>query len=302
MSNKVIVSVDVEDWYHGPTVISPKNSSKTLESFLASADDAERAYRYIGSCLDLLAAHNIKATFFWVAEYARRFEDLIREVVAQGHEVACHGLCHYSKLDAATRRNVFSEKEFVARTREAKEILENLSGQRVIGYRAPNAYISGMMIDVLEDLGFRYDSSVSVNSLYNKTDGELCGVDTAPYYPRRGSLDRGTEKRRIVEFPWPYLDVMGFKVQSAGGPFLRMFGTPLIKGGIRQSLRRGQTTFYFHPVDICNEPIPLEFDLRRPLLWMVKGDVVKRRIACLLADFAPMTANFASVVDEVVPK
>lgn len=302
MSNKVIVSVDVEDWYHGPTVISPKNPSKTLESFLASADDAERAYRYIGSCLDLLAAHNIKATFFWVAEYARRFEDLIKEVVAQGHEVACHGLCHYSKLDAATRRNIFNEKEFAARTREAKEILENLSGQRVIGYRAPNAYISGMMIDVLEDLGFRYDSSVSVNSLYNKTDGNLCGVDTAPYYPRRGSLDRGIEKRRIVEFPWPYLDVMGFKVQSAGGPFLRMFGTPLIKAGIRQSLLRGHTTFYFHPVDICNEPIPLEFDLKRPLLWMVKGDVVKRRIAWLLADFAPMTANFASAVDEVVPK
>ncbi len=82
MSNRVIVSVDVEDWYHGPTVISPKVPSKTLESFLANAADAERAYRYIGSCLDLLAAHDIKATFFWVAEYARRFEGLIGEVVA----------------------------------------------------------------------------------------------------------------------------------------------------------------------------------------------------------------------------
>ncbi len=299
MSNRVIVSVDVEDWYHGPTVISPKDSSRTLESFLASANDVERAHRYIGSCLNLLAAHNIKATFFWVAEYARRFEGLIRDVVAQGHEIACHGLCHYSKLDS-TRHNVFSEEGFAARTREAKEILENLSGQRVIGYRAPNAYISGMMIDVLEDLGFRYDSSVSVNSLYNKTDGDLCGVDTAPYYPRQGSLDRGGEKRRIIEFPWPYWDVMGFKVQSAGGPFLRMFGTPLINAGIRQSLRRGHTTFYFHPIDICNEPIPLEFDFRRPMLWMVKGNVVKRRIARLLADFAPMSANFASIVDEAV--
>lgn len=302
MSNRVIVSVDVEDWYHGPTVISPKDPSKTLESFLAGTGDVERAYRYINSCLDLLAAHDIKATFFWVAEYARRFEGLIKEVVAQGHEVACHGLCHYSKLDTATRHNVFSEEEFAARTREAKEILENLSGQQVIGYRAPNAYVSGMMIDVLEDLGFRYDSSVSVNSLYNKTDGELRGVGTAPYYPRRGGLDRGEEKRRIVEFPWPYLDLMGFKVQSAGGPFLRLFGTPLIGAGIRQSLRRGHTAFYFHPIDICNEPIPLEFDFRRPLLWMVKGNVVKRRIARLLAEFAPMTANFASVVDEVVPQ
>lgn len=302
MSNRVIVSVDVEDWYHGPTVISPKVSSKTLESFLAGAEDAERAFRYIGSCLDLLAAHDIKATFFWVAEYARRFEGLIKEVVARGHEVACHGLCHYSKLDSATGRNVFSAREFKARTREAKEILEGISGRKIIGYRAPNAYVSGMMIDVLEDLDFRYDSSVSVNSIYNKTDSELFGVNTAPYYPRRGGLDRGEEKRRIVEFPWPYFDIMGFKVQSAGGPFLRMFGTPLIKAGIRQSLRRGHSVFYFHPIDICVESIPLEFDFKRPLLWMVKGNVVKRRIARLLAEFAPLTTNFAGVVNEVVPQ
>ena len=301
MSHKVIISLDVEDWYHGPTVISPTDSLKSLESFLIGSLDVERAFRYIDVCLEMLEKNNIKATFFWVAEYARRFDHLIKRVVEQGHEIACHGLCHYSKLDAA-RKNVYNQSEFMLRTRQAKEILEDLSGQRVIGYRAPNAYISGMMIDSLEELGFLYDSSVSVNSLYNKTDSLLSGVNTSPYYPRQGSLDQSNVKRGIIEFPWPYWQVLGFKMQCAGGPFLRLFGASLIKAGINQSLRRGHTTFYFHPIDICNEKIPMDFDLKRPMLWIVKGDIVKHRIIKLFDTFAPMATNFASVISETLPE
>ena len=55
-------------------------------------------------------------------------------------------------------------------------------------YRAPGAFISGWMIDLLEELGFKYDSSVSVNSIYNKTDIKPKNVTTVPYYPRKGSL------------------------------------------------------------------------------------------------------------------
>ena len=58
--------------------------------------------------------------------------------------------------------------EFEQRTFSAKKILE-----KYIGYRAPNALIGGWMVDSLEQIGFRYDSSVSVNSLYNKTDSDL---------------------------------------------------------------------------------------------------------------------------------
>lgn len=299
MSNKVIVSVDVEDWYHGPTVISARNEAMSLDSLLASGKDIERANKYIGSCLDILGEQNIKGTFFWVAEYARRFPWLAREVVAQGHEIACHGLCHYSKLDSKTRTHVFSDIEFTKRTQEAKNILEDLTGNEVVGYRAPNAYVSGVMLDVLEQLGFRYDSSVSLNSLYNKTDSNLLGVSTVPYYPQRGSLDKGTEKRGIIEFPWPYLDAFGFKQQSAGGPFLRLFGAQLVKAGIHQSLRRGHTVFYFHPVDICNEAIPLGLSTRG-LLWYFKGDMVKRRITKVLSAFAEVSTNFAGILNEAV--
>ncbi len=297
MSNKVLLSVDVEDWYHGPTVISPKNTLKSLENFLMDAVDVERAFRYVDVCLELFDKNKTKATFFWVAEYARRFDYLIKRVASHGHEIACHGLCHYSKLDN-NKFNVYNRTEFYKRTLQAKNILEDLTGTSVIGYRAPNAYISGMMIDVLEELEFQYDSSVSLNSLYNKTDSNLNGVDTSPYYPAIGGLDKGYKNRKIIEFPWPYLEMGKFKIQCAGGPFLRFFGSSLIKAGINQSLKRGHTTFYFHPIDICKDEIPINFDIKRPFLWIIKGDVVKKRIIKLLDNFAPISTNFTTLINE----
>jgi hypothetical protein len=297
MFNRVIMSVDVEDWYHGPTVINPQDPARSLQSVLMRGNAVERAHLYVHTCLELFSRHQVKATFFWVAEYARRFPHLLRAVVDEGHEIACHGLWHCSKVNARTKRNTYSREEFRRITGEAKSILEDRSGQAVVGYRAPNAYVSGAMIDVLEEMGFRYDSSVSVNSLYNKTDTVLRGVSTLPYYPRRGSLEKGLEPRSIVEFPWPYWDVLGFKLQTAGGPFLRIFGWRLMCAGLRQSLRRGHTIFYFHPVDLCNEPIPIPFHWSRPFLWAIKGDLIRRRVDRILKTFAPRAANFASVLD-----
>jgi len=297
MSSRVILSVDVEDWYHGPTVINPQDPARSLQSILAGGKAVERAHSYIHTCLELFSRHRVKATFFWVAEYARRFPHLMRAVVGEGHEIACHGLWHGSKVNAKTKRSTYSRDEFRRITGEAKSIIEDQAGQSVVGYRAPNAYVSGVMIDVLEEMGFRYDSSVSVNSLYNKTDAVLRGVSTSPYYPRRGSLEKGSEPRSIVEFPWPYWNVLGFKLQTAGGPFLRIFGRRLICAGLRQSLRRGHTIFYFHPVDLCNEPIPMPFHWSRPFLWALKGDIIRQRVDRILGAFSDRAANFASILD-----
>ena len=297
-TSKVAVSVDVEDWYHGPSVMPPGDSGAALERFLGGHPDAGRGYRYIAACLELLARRRITATFFWVAEYARRHPDLLRRVASAGHEIGCHGLTHTAKLDARTKRPHFTNAAFVERTTQARAILQDLCGHAVIGYRAPNAYVSGAMLDALEDLGFRYDSSVSVNSLYNKTDSRLAGVTTRPYYPARGELACGNSRRGLVEFPWPYFDLLGFKMQSAGGPFLRMFGSTLIVRGITQSLRRGHTVFYFHPIDICIEAFPFEFSLKRPFLWHVKGDRVKYRIERVLDAVRDRAVSFESLLHD----
>ena len=294
----VIVSVDVEDWYHGPSVAARHDTRQTLAAVLAATPDPERGWRYLEPVLELLSRHAIRATFFWVAEYAQRFPELLKKTAAAGHEIACHGLTHVPKIDPRTGRPLFTRAEFAARTAMARDLLQDLSGQPVTGYRAPNAYVAGWMLDVLEELGFQYDSSVSVNSIYNKTDSRLAGVDSRPYFPVRGELRRSAEPRGLIEFPWPYWQLGGIKIQSAGGPYLRFFGSRLVLAGLRQSLRRGPAVFYFHPVDLCREKIPLPFSWRRPWLWLFKGDLVRRRIERVLGAVAPRTTCFRAIMDD----
>ena len=136
-----------------------------------------------------------------------------------------------------------------------------------------------------------------MNSVYNKTDEpRLVGVDSRPYFPARGTLRRGAMARGIVEFPWPFLAVGPVKIQSAGGPYLRFFGSGLVQAGLCQALRRGPAVFYFHPVDMCREAIPLPFSWKRPMMWWFKGDLVRRRIARVLDGVRGRTAAFDEVL------
>ena len=87
------------------------------------------------------------------------------------------------------------------------------------GYRVPEPNVLGCWMDVgfIEKVGFKYDSSVCVNSLYNKTDSDLKGVCSYPYNPQQGLLEPG-DNRSFIEFPWSYLDICGFKIPPSGGP------------------------------------------------------------------------------------
>ena len=90
------------------------------------------------------------------------------------------------------------------------------------------------MLDSLEKIGFKYDSSVCVNSLYNKTDSSLEGVSSYPYYTKKNGLEIGEEKERnFVEFPWAYWNVFGLKIPASGGPMLRFLGAHVIWKGLQ---------------------------------------------------------------------
>lgn len=276
------ITVDIEDWYHLPAVTgSPFSKFKSVDDFF---EEWKGRYDYLTTptnrVLDMLDEYKIKATFFIVADITRHYPGLVEEVAKRGHEIACHGLHHACKINPGTKKSLITPQEFEERTSQAKQMLEKASGQEVIGYRAPSAYIAGWMLDSLEKLGFKYDSSVSVNSFYNKSDSPLKGVDTRPYYPKRGSLEPG-EKRGILEIPWPYFQ-FGVKFPTAGGPMLRFFGTRYTIIGLKQSLKRGDTLFYFHPIDISEEPFPSVFSFKRPLYWAIKGNIVSSRIKYLI--------------------
>lgn len=281
------VTIDAEDWYHVPAVTgSPFARFRNVNEFFARW---QGRYDYLsGSAADVLTMlerRNIRATFFIVADVAEHYPGLIEKIASKGHEIACHGLHHACKIDPKTKLPLLSCDEFEEKTNKARTTLQKISNQEVIGYRAPGAYIGGWMIDSLEKLGFRYDSSVCVNSFYNKSDSNLNAVSTAPYYPRKGGLQPG-DRRNILELPWPYLNCL-FKFPTAGGPMLRFFGAGYILSGLKQSIKRGDTLFYFHPIDIAPEKFPINNSWRRPFYWTAKGQTTRERIENILAHLNP---------------
>ncbi len=280
--NPLAITVDIEDWYHIPSVCgSPFSLYSNTDEFF---DNWFEQYDYLTEptyrVLDLLREYEIKATFFVVADVTQYYPGLVESIAKEGHEIACHGLHHTCKIDPRTKEPLIGQKEFEERTRYAKEILEKIAGAEVTGYRAPNALVTGWMIDSLESIGFRYDSSVSINSFYNKTDSPLVGVTSHPYYPRLHSLEPSSKIRRLIEFPFAYYDI-GVKIPTSGGPMLRFLGGSLILQGLKQCLLRGPSVFYFHPIDIAYEKFP-SVGNKRPFYWLCKGRIVEERLYRIL--------------------
>lgn len=284
-SHPLAVTVDIEDWYHIPSVTgSPFSVFPDVDSFFAAW---RGRYDYLSSptkrLLSLLDDFHIKATFFIVADIIEHYPGLIESIAERGHEIACHSLHHACVIDPETKVPLCSQEAFREDTISARKMLEMISDKPVLGYRAPNALIAGWMVDILEDLGFAYDSSVSLNSFYNKTDSSLDGVTSVPYYPKEGRLVPGPS-RRLMEFPWAYLDIRGLRIPTAGGPMLRFLPVSLIRNGVQQSLKRGPTAIYIHPIDISQESFP-RVGKGRPFYWLIKGKIVEKKLRSLLHSF-----------------
>lgn len=276
------VTIDVEDWYHIPSVCSsPFSVYRNVEEFF---EKWSTSYDYLTEpttrVLNLLDEYRIEATFFVVGDVVKRYPGLVESIVERGHEIGCHGLYHACKIHPKTKMPLISPEEFKERTLRAKEMLEKICKERVIGYRAPNALVAGWMLDNLERLGFKYDSSVCVNSIYNKTDSNLRGVSSVPYRPKKSCLIAGDE-RDFIEFPWSYYNLGGFGIPTGGGPMLRFLNSGLMLKGLNQSLKRGHTVLYFHPIDISNSKFP-GVGRGRPLYWLFKGEMVEKRIRHIL--------------------
>jgi len=295
--NSLSITVDIEDWYHIPSVCgSPFSVYKDTNEFFKKWN---KRYDYLSGptkkVLDLFDNFNVTATFFIVADVIEHYPGLLESIIERGHDIGCHGLHHSCKIHPKTKEPLMSREVFEEMTLKAKGIIEKVYGKKIIGYRAPNAFIGGWMLDLLENIGFKYDASVSVNSLYNKTDSFLKGVSSYPYQPTKGGLDIGRD-RDFIEVPFSYYDI-GIKIPSSGGPILRFFGAHIILKGLMQSLKRGHTVFYFHSLDISNEKFP-QVGKGRPLYWLIKGKVLEKRIKYIL-NYLEKEVNFTTL-NEVV--
>ena len=111
--------------------------------------------------LELYAKYDVKATFFFTGHIARLYPDVVKMVMKDGHEVGSHGLTH--QVDQAF--DVLSLEEQIRHLKKSKAILEDISGEEVISFRAPAARVNKETPMALIDAGFKIDSSVSSQRL-----------------------------------------------------------------------------------------------------------------------------------------
>jgi polysaccharide deacetylase family protein (PEP-CTERM system associated) len=122
---------------------------------------------------DILASRSTKATFFVLGWIAERYPELVKKLAQSGHEIASHGYGH----ELVSHQ---SPGEFREDIRRSKDILENLIGTKVVGYRAPSFSITSWAIEILVEEGFQYDSSIN-KRFRSSSSGKIGRVSN--YYP-----------------------------------------------------------------------------------------------------------------------
>ncbi len=229
---KHALTIDLEEFHqiHALADLIPHDS---WDRYPSQVEDAA------GLILDHLAQHQIRATFFCLGWVAERHPDLIRQIHSQGHEIACHGYAH---------RVIFSQdrSSFRDDVTRAKQILEDITGARVHGYRAPTYSITTATLwalDILKETGFTYDSSIFpiVHDTY--------GIPDAPRFPHR------MEGHDLVEFPPSTARVGPINLPVSGGGYFRLLPYPLTRGALKSIERSGMPfIFYIHPWELSRTP------------------------------------------------
>lgn len=262
------LSVDVEEYYHAANFRAGTRHHGTgrLES---------RVERNVDRLLEIFSTHRARATFFVLGEVARRHPAMVRRLARERHEVGCHGHDHTD----VTALDVLSFRKDI---RQAKACIEDVLGERILGYRAPNFSIGRKeqpwAYRVLLEEGFQYDSSSF------PIHHDRYGQPDAPRFPYAACSDG---PRQLVEFPIGTARVMGVNLPIGGGGYFRLFPAALFKTGLRHvNLRERQPVmFYLHPWELDpDQPRP-------PMAWpnRFRHYVGLRRLAGklggLLADF-----------------
>lgn len=211
--------------------------------------------------LDRLDELGIRTTVFVVGAIAEEDPDLVREVAERGHEIGLHNWRHehLTTLDRSTFR------EWV---RRGKQVLEDLTGRPVVGFRAPTGSLVAetvWAVDVLAEEGYRYSSSVC------SAPNPLFWFPHLPAVPFR--WDSG-----LAEFPAPTLRAGPFRFPF-GGTFVRAVPTPVLERALRRRTEAGAAVLYVHPYDFDpGEPfwwVP-DAGWMSPLLWVGRARLAEK--------------------------
>jgi polysaccharide deacetylase family protein (PEP-CTERM system associated) len=232
MRSRFTLSIDWEDFsqlfgkYHYGVIAAPKQ-------------DIDRQTDII---LDMLAETNNKATFFILGMLADYRPDLVKRIAAQGHEIGIHGQNHEAMFTLTRDK---AGKDLA----QSLDLVQNITGQKVYGYRAPffsvlkeNLYV----LELLSELGLEYDSSIFPIKL------PRYGIDG---FNPDNILYQLPNGRQLVELPLTYATYFGKKLPVAGGGYIRLMPKWMVNSVYRKLNREGVNPMvYMHPY---------EFDTKR---------------------------------------
>ncbi len=261
------LTIDFEDWYQGLEIPAAQ--------WAGYEDRIPLAARRL---LNVLGEAEVRATFFVLGAVAERHPDLVRDIARAGHEVATHGYSH-------TLVYQMTPETFREELRHSIRLLENLTGQPVLGHRAPFFSItrdSLWAFDVLADCGIRYDSSVFPVLNYRY------GIPDAPRWPYAVDAANGAD---LVEFPLSTSRMLGRNIPVAGGAYFRIFPYAFTRWGFRNINRQARpAVFYLHPWEVDPEHPRIPLPRRIALTHYFNLKATEQRLRRLLADFrfAPM--------------
>ena len=222
-------SVDVEDYFHTEAMSSAVSRERWEQMPLRVESNTRRLF-------EILAKHDVHATFFFLGWVAERLPELVREAVQFGHEIGCHSYWH---------RPIYklSPDDFRVDTLKAKQVIEQAGGVRVCGYRAPSfSLVPGTEWagEILAELGFDYDSSV------HPIRHDLYSNASAPREPHR--IAGGA----LLELPIATAQLGSSVLPIGGGGYMRILPYAYTHWGLTRFLRMEArpAVVYLHPWEI----------------------------------------------------
>lgn len=269
------LTVDVEDYFH-VSAFADSIDRKDWDSIpLRVVVNTQRL-------LQLFADSRVKATFFVLGWLAEREPDLVRDIAAEGHEVACHGYSHELVYNQ-------SPEVFRQETIRSKSLLEDIIQAPVYGYRAASYSIterSLWAIDVLCEAGFTYDSSIF------PIRHDRYGIPGSPENPYKLESPNG---QLLTEFPLSTANILGYRLPVSGGGYFRLYPYFLTRLGLSQINKKDQPfIFYLHPweIDVGQPRVPASW--KSSFRHYNNLEKTEPRLQRLMDDF-----NFDSVKDVI---
>lgn len=271
-----IFSVDVEDWFHILDLPGLPDLAKWASLPSRVRGDFMRL-------LDLFDEQNVQVTCFFLGWVAERFPALVREAAQRGHEIASHGFSHTLVYEQ-------TRDEFSADVGRAKNVLEQIAGTSVAGYRCPGFSVTEKtpwFFDVLAETGYTYDSSIfpAVRQF-----GGMPGANIAPHRI-------GGTKAPMLEFPISVTPFLGQNICFFGGGYLRLFPYWMIRRMGQRVLADGRpVVFYIHPreIDVGHPRLPMA--LGRRFRSYVNLETTEPKIRRILRDFR--VTSYANYIEQ----